>query len=102
MAVARIPSADTYGVSEMARSQRAKFKDLEVVMVLGSCTYVFVKVIVGAAGLKSEKRFSLDGKVWDVYSHLVSTPFASSLPFSIPAPFHGIEFDFALRTYSRC
>jgi hypothetical protein len=44
----------------MARSQRAKLKDLKVLMVkvLGSCIYLFefvlvnVNVIVGAAGLK--------------------------------------------------
>lgn len=49
----------------MARSKKAELKDLEEVMVLGSCTYLFANVIVGAAGLKSEKIFSLDdNKVW--------------------------------------
>jgi hypothetical protein len=61
-----------------------------------------VNVIVGC--LKSEKRFTLclDGKVWDVPTHLWSRLNLRRLfPFA-PAPFHGNEFEFPVRTHSRC
>ncbi len=62
MAVARIPSAATCGVRDMAKSQRAKLKDLKELIALGSCiclfvfvevfVKVYVNVIVGGSGLK--------------------------------------------------
>jgi hypothetical protein len=71
----------THAVNEMAKSQRAKLKDLKSSWLRFSAVvymlfeFVLVNdVIVGAAGLKSEKRFTLclDGKVWDVPTHLWS------------------------------
>jgi hypothetical protein len=38
-AVARIPSADTFAVGEMARNQSAKLKDFKELMILGSCAW---------------------------------------------------------------